>query len=375
MSIERALELQARAWALQAEGKLEDAFAACLEALQLTEQSEGRDSPDVANLLNDLAEIECDRQKFPSALIYAERALAIEKTHINRLTGETAARIRLKTLALLGALRRVQGDYVRAENDLQEAVKLSVDEFGETSEEFAHALNDLAVLHKYCGRFDEGLRLYEEALRITTAAQGEEGLTACTIYHNMGGILFSKGDFAAAELFGKKAWEISRCLLGDSDPRTTTDAAAYAAILDGLGRYGESEAIYRHALAAFEQSFGTNHYQVAATLHNLAAVLCARGDLDEAEPLYQRALAIRENLLGAGSPDAALTRNNLGALLNLTGRPREAAALLERAVEILEDHLAPDHPHLALARANLKQALLSTTSQDAEHPMGSSPSS
>jgi tetratricopeptide (TPR) repeat protein len=79
MTIDRALELQARAWTLQAEGNLEDAFAACHEALLLTEQCEGSDSADVANLLNDLAEIECDRQKFQAALTYSERALAIEK--------------------------------------------------------------------------------------------------------------------------------------------------------------------------------------------------------------------------------------------------------------------------------------------------------
>src|SRR5213595_470416 len=101
MTIDRALELQARAWTLQA------------------------------------------------ALTYSERALAIEKAHLNRFTGEMAARIRLKTLALLGALRRLQGDYVRAENDLQEAVRLAVGEFGETSQESAQALNDLAVLYKY----------------------------------------------------------------------------------------------------------------------------------------------------------------------------------------------------------------------------------
>src|SRR5437660_10073458 len=69
------------------------------------------------------------------------------------------------------------------------------------------------------------------------ATQGEECLTACTIYHNMGGILFSKGDFAAAKPYGEKAWELSQRLLGESDPRTMADAAAFAAILDGLGRY------------------------------------------------------------------------------------------------------------------------------------------
>ncbi len=93
MSIERALELQSRAWTLQAEGKLDDAFSVCFEALQLTEQSEGSDSPDAANLLNDLAEIERDRQKFPAALTSAERALAIEKAQANLFSGGTAARI------------------------------------------------------------------------------------------------------------------------------------------------------------------------------------------------------------------------------------------------------------------------------------------
>src|SRR5947207_12231659 len=123
----------------------------------LTGQWEASDSAAVPNLPNAPAEIECDRQKFQAALTYSERALAIEKTHLNRFTGEMASRIRLKTLALLGELRRLQGDYVRAESDLQEAVRLAVGEFGETSQESAQALSELGVLHKDCGPFTEGL--------------------------------------------------------------------------------------------------------------------------------------------------------------------------------------------------------------------------
>ena len=357
MSIERALELQARAWTLQAEGKLDDAFATCLEALQLTEQCEGSDSPDAANLLNDLAEIERDRQNFQATLTHGERALTIEKSLANCFIGETAARIRLKTLALLGELRRVQGDYVCAEGHLQEAVRLAADEFGEVSEESAQAINDLAVLHKYCGRFDEGLKLYKEALRVIIATKGEECLTASTIYHNMGGILFSKGDLVTAKPFGEKAWQISQRLLGESDPRTMADAAAYAAILDGLGRYDESEAIHRRALAVFEESFGPIHCEVAATLHNLAAVLVARGNYGEAEGYYRRALSIKERLLRADSPDVALTRSSLGSLLNVLGRYSESVPLLKNAIDILETRLTPADPQLALARENLRKAL------------------
>jgi tetratricopeptide (TPR) repeat protein len=191
---------------------------------------------------------------------------------------------------------------------------------------------------------------------------GENCLASSVIYHNIGGILHAHGDFTLAELPGRRAWEISRHLLGEDDPRTLCDAVAYAAILDGLERHDESEPIYRRALAIFEKAFGPEHYEVASNLHNLAAAVCARGDLDEAEQLYRRALTIKEKILGVKNPGAALTRNNLGALLNMLGRPNEAVPLLKSAVEILQGQLGPDHPHLALACANLTLALHSSTS-------------
>jgi tetratricopeptide (TPR) repeat protein len=375
MNPENAVELQEWAWGLQAEGKLEEAAIACREALRLLEESGERDSADAANLLNDLAEIENERQRFATALAQAERAHAIEEALGDQFAGESAAHVRARTLELIGEICCMSGDFVRAETSLLKALAILSVEFGEASEEVAEARNNLAVLYKSLGRFDDGLRLYEQALRFVTMIHGEDCLASSVIYHNIGGILHSKGDFNSAEQPGRKAWEISRHLLGEDDPRTLLDAVAYAGILDGLGRYGESEFIYRRALALFERALGPEHYEVAANLHNLAAVLCARGDFDEAELLYRRALAIKEKLLGAGSPDAALTRNNLGALLNLAGRPKEAATLLNSAVAVLQERLAPDHPHLALASANLEQALLSSTSQDAEHPTGSLPGS
>jgi tetratricopeptide (TPR) repeat protein len=235
-------------------------------------------------------------------------------------------------------------------------------EFGEASEQVAEARNNLAVLYKACGRFDEGLYLYQQSLDSVVKLNGEDCLASSVIYHNIGGMLHAKGDFTAAEPPGRRAWEISRRLLGEDAPQTLFDAVAYAAILDGLQRYDESEAVYRRALAIFEKTFGPEHYEVAANLHNLAAVLCARGDVDQAEKLYRRALAIKEKLLGEDSPDAALTLNNLGALLTRAGRPEEGAGLLQQAFTILHDRVPPDHPHLALARANLESALRSTRS-------------
>jgi len=297
----------------------------------------------------------------------------MEEAWGDRFNGATAARIRGKTLELLGTIRCKLGDYARAEDNLKRALAIAAAQFGEASEQAAEAQNNLAVLYKYWGRFEEGLRLYAAALRSMIALHGEESLASGVVYHNMGGILHARGDFAAAEEPGRKAWEISRRLLGEDDPRTMLDAAAYAGILDGLERYEESEPIYRRALTIFEEVFGPEHYEVAANLHNLAAVTAARGHPEQAEAHYRQALAIKEKLLGIESPDAALTRHNLGSLLNSVGRSVEAVPLLEKAVAILEKQLTPGHPQLALARENLQRAIRSLTASAAGLPTESVP--
>jgi tetratricopeptide (TPR) repeat protein len=356
MSIERANELQEQAWALQAEGRLDEAFADCVEALHLVEAAEGPNSPDAANLLNDLAEIERDRQNYAAALILAQRARSIEIGLGEQFTGETAARIGARTCSLLGELQRMQGEYGLAEDALVKALDILTGEFGEASEMAAEGRNDLAVLYKYCGRFDEALRLYEQAYATLTTIQGERSLAVSRVLHNIGGVYHSQCRFMDAEEPGRKAWEISRELLGDDDPVALLDAAAYAAILDGLECYDESVAIYRRVIAAFTRSHGAEHYEVAANLHNLAAAVESLGQFEEAEQHYRRSLAIKEKLLGIDNPDVALTGNNLGRLLVTLGRADEAVALLKRAVATLEKQLKSDHPHLAAARRNLRAA-------------------
>jgi tetratricopeptide (TPR) repeat protein len=356
MTVNRMLELQERSWRLQAEGRFDAARFACREALCLAEESEGPVSADVANLLNDLAEIERDRDDVAVALALVERALSIEDALGDTFVGDAAARIRARTLALSGEIRRLQGNYAAAERDLHMALSHAAASFGEVSAEAAEARNNLGVLYKYCGRFDEGLRLYQAALDAIHATDGRASLAAATVYHNIGGILHARGDFAAAEEPARTAWEISRRLLGDDDWRAMLDAAAYAAVLDGLERYDESAAIYCAALAVFEKAFGTAHSEIATTLHNLAATLAMRGDRDAAERMYRRSLAMKEKLFGVDHPDVASTCNNLGHLMIDLGRPEAATPLLERAVAILETRVSPAHPHLALARNNLRRA-------------------
>jgi len=352
-----AAELQERAWTLQSEGRLDEAFDACLAALAQSEAEDGAECPDAANLLNDLALIERDRLRYESALTYAQKAQAIELALGDRFTGETAVRIRAATSSLLGELWRLLGDYGRAETHLKQALAGMMIEFGESSEEVAEARNNLGMLYKYSGQFAAALRLYDQALRTLRAACGPISLPVGAILHNIGGVLHARGDFAAAEEPGRRAWEISRQLLGDDDATAMFDAAAYAAILDGLRRYDDSEPIHLRVLNFMIRTYGPDHYEVAAALHNLAAVFDLRGRPAEAELHYRRSMAIKERLLGNASLDLALTRSNLGRLLHTGGESREAVTLLRQAVVTMQSQLPADHPHLLAARRNLRQAL------------------
>jgi tetratricopeptide (TPR) repeat protein len=357
VTAERAIELQERAWALQVEGKLSEAAACCRKAIDLMTQSEGPESADVANLLNDLAGIQIAQEDFRASLTTAEQALKIEKVSPELWTGQTLSAVRIRTLTLIGTTYRTLGEYARAETILREALALACADFGEHSEQAANACNELGMVCKYLGRFEEGIGLYERALKIFTKAQSCDSPQVGIICHNLGGILFTKGDFAAAESFGRRSWEISKNHWGKESVQAMNDAVAYAPILDGLHRYAESETIYRRALGIYETTLGTEHYEVAATLHNLAAVLATCDRHDEAEQLYRRALVIKERLLGRDNPDVALTRNNLGRLLSDAGRLSEAVPLLANAVGILEKSLLPGHPQLACAQQNLQDAL------------------
>jgi tetratricopeptide (TPR) repeat protein len=111
----------------------------------------------------------------------------------------------------------------------------------------------------------------------------------------------------------------------------------------------------RRALAIDEQSYGTEHPDVAIDLNNLAALLQATNRLGEAEPLMRRALAIDEQSYGTEHPNVAIDLNNLAALLQATNRLGEAEPLMRRSITILvafqhaTGHL---HPHLRPVLAN-----------------------
>ena len=353
--IERAVQCHAEALRALADGAFDRAHALAAEALGVFEAESGAFHPDVANVLNCLTRVHEQRADYAAAEASAGRSVDIMR-RVRQEVGEEAGsvdidRLYVQSLTGLGDILRIRGRYGDAEPWLREAIALGEHSLGPEDEDVVTAVNSLAVLFKYSGRFDEAAALYERALAAAErAGAGDESLA--TLLHNIGGLEHARGNYARAEPPARRSVELRERLLGPDHPSVAADLAALAAIVDGLGRHDEAEALYLRALDTFERVYGPDHYEIAVNLNNLAGVRQAQGRVADAEALYRRALSIKETLLGHDHPDVALTLNNLALLLDAMGQRAEAEARYQRALQILSDRLDPRHPRILACAKN-----------------------
>ena len=93
------------------------------------------------------------------------------------------------------------------------------------------------------------------------------------------------------------------------------------------GNYVGAIRVAKMALKIAERDFGQDHFNVAASLNNLAELYRAQGQYTMAKPLLRRALLINENALGPDHIDVAMNLNNLALLLHAQKQYTEVGSL------------------------------------------------
>lgn len=352
-----AIELHERAIALRDAGEYVTAEAAAREAVLLFEALEGVESADLAHALVERAQLLGLLDALPEAIACVERALAILTRLADAAGCDEQAHdlIRLTARAELtwASLQRCAGELAGAERACRRALRrVETSRLPDGGSATVEVLNELGVLHKLQGRFDEAEAVYRQAFELLEASGDADGDDAATLLHNLGGLAHARGDFATGEPLARRSVEQREQLFGRAHPVTAADRAAWAALLEGVGRLDDAESAYREALAVFETRLGSTSLEVAATLTGLGGIRRARGAVEAAEHDYRRALAIRNAKLGPCHVDVALTLNDL-ALVLVEREPAEALATARRALAIFEAVLGPSHPHTRTVAANV----------------------
>ena len=109
------------------------------------------------------------------------------------------ARVRVGVLTMQGNRLRDAGRYDEARRTLDEALVLAVQTFGPESLELAGVFNQLGMVEKCDGHFDEAETEYRRAIEIVERIDtGDHPLTAAVV-HNLGDLEHARGRFGEGE--------------------------------------------------------------------------------------------------------------------------------------------------------------------------------
>ncbi|GBG34411.1 Kinesin light chain [Hondaea fermentalgiana] len=244
--------------------------------------------------------------------------------------------------------------------EVAEAVKLTVESFyGDKHPVYASVLNNLALMHKQVGEFDEAVKSLSEAIRIYKDTVGDDHLSTVTAMGNLGQLyktyaLNSKGMekhslLTHAKTFFATNMEALKSLKGEESPDYGMAMQNYGAVLRLLNDKEDSMSYVEGGRNIIVAALDAEHPRVATARNNMGLELKLQGRFELAEKEYKEALRIRQAKLGGSHSETIIAMHNLAELYMAWGKDADAHALQQQVLDELgvdkvdlEDEIAGD---------------------------------
>ena len=165
--------------------------------------------------------------------------------------------------------------------------------------------------------------------------------------------LYQKGRYAQAMPSATQSLRLAEDTFGSDHPNVAASLNILANLYHAQGQYAQAEPLYKRSLEIREKARGPDHPDVATGLNNLANLYKTQGQYAQAEQLYKRSLAIREKALGPDHSSVAESLHNLANLYQTQGQYAQTEQLYKRSLAIREKALGPNHPSVATTLINL----------------------
>ncbi|MEB3311145.1 MAG: tetratricopeptide repeat protein [Snowella sp.] len=247
---------------------------------------------------------------YQQAVPYREQCLTLSEQRFGKNHPDVATS--LNNLALL---YESQGKYGEAEPLYLRSLAIDEKVYGENHPEVATSLNNLAGLYYAQGKYAEAEPLYLRSLEIREKQLGENHPEVATSLNNLALLYKTQGKYGEAEPLYLRSLAIDEKVYGKNHPDVATDLNNLAGLYDSQGKYGEAQPLYLRSLEIREKQLGAEHPSIATSLNNLAELYRAQGKYGEAQPLYQRAIAILLATLGENHPNTQTVMENYYLML------------------------------------------------------------
>jgi tetratricopeptide (TPR) repeat protein len=179
------------------------------------------------------------------------------------------------TLLELGLLEEV--------TDPQEtALRLRRGHLGDEHPDTLGSINNMGLLLKNQGKYEEALSYYTEALEGLRRVVGDEHPSTLSSINNMGILLKNQGKYEEALPYYTEALETRRRVLGDEHPSTLRSINNMGVVLNQLGKHEEALPYYTEALEGRRRVLGDEHPSTLASIKSMIKLFDA---WHEAEPI------------------------------------------------------------------------------------------
>lgn len=144
---------------------------------------------------------------------------------------------------------------------------------------------------------------------------------------NVASIFAATGNLGRAEVYCKRALEVSEEIYGKTHLKTANCINNLAGIYYNQRRFSEAESLCVSVLTTYNKLLGPDHADVGMAANNLAMLYHAQGKYGLAELLYERALPIRKKSLGKAHPVVTALMENYANVLSQMGRHEKSQAV------------------------------------------------
>eukprot|EP01147_Barroeca_monosierra_P003828 gene3828-6338_t len=235
------------------------------------------------------------------------------------------------------------------------AMRLKLNKTANLSKAIAASYNNIAIIHKREGRFEQALETYNCALELQKKINpNEDNVSIMQIMNNVASVHSVIGDYPKAYDLYKLVAERRRKYFGPSIPLSVA-LFNLGLVAFRQGRYGLAQEHIQDCLDIRLELLGPTHQSTASAMSLTAHILLRTNQPEQGKDIFLRVLHIREESSNKGN--LSMTYADVARACTCLGEYDEASSYLEKSKSLCnDDPLDPRNADYTEAAADLAYA-------------------
>lgn len=250
----------------------------------------------------------------------------------------------------LGLVNRKIGKTSEAIGFFEQARSIRIASLGEDHPQVGAVYNNIGLLYKSTGDFENALICYDKAIEIKKKANDK---SVYLNYMNMGELNGILGNYSVALDYYRQADSI---LI--SEPQSEKLADLYlnlGGILSTMQGYEDANQYFFRAVSIYDSIYGINNEKSARVFQNLANTYNALGDHINEQEYTEKATEILQSVFGPGNIELAPIYNNLGMVYQSHGEYEPGLLYLNKAKKIYQQFPGEQSEKIANTLINIAE--------------------